>query len=290
MFFGAAQGAIFSNPLEIPNLFEAPFHIMMRIGLLLLSTFFIIAILHENLEAFKNSSDYSGFFVRTLLVIGLLILYDRVFIWIVYGMDLASDSILPHQEFQQVADAFLKQPFSWKHPWKFTSDFTITLMNYVTYLFAAMILGALLFVRFALLALLYVIGPMVAGIGIYKGTSQGLSAWLRSLIATSSWKLLLAILMKVVSTMNLVGVHAGEQTNLLSVLVANTTFIVLFIMVPVIANQFISGGSISSVGSVTLGAMTAVFNRYVVRPMFDPRKQKAPRPSGASRQGGFGRP
>jgi hypothetical protein len=285
MFFGAGQGSIFVNPLQIPSLFETPYHIMLRIGLLLFSTFFVVAILHENLQALKNNSDYTGFFVRTLLVIGLLILYDRLFVWVVYGMDLASDAILPHQEFQQVADAFLNQPFNWKHPWKFASDFTVTLVNYITYLFAAMILGALLYVRFALLALLYVIGPMVAGIGIYKGTSQGLSAWTRSLVAVSSWKLLLAVLMKVVSTMNLVGVYAGERTNLLSVLVANTTFIVLFVMVPVVANQFISGGSLSSVGSVTLGAMTAVVNRYVVRPMFDPRKPRLPNPGSPGRGG-----
>ena len=113
-FFSANQGFLFTNVLQIPNLFEQPYQTMARIGLILFSILFIVAILHENFQALKNKSDYTGLFIRVLLVAGLLIVYERFFVWIVYGADLVSNAIMPHEEFQEVIKAFLKQPLSWK--------------------------------------------------------------------------------------------------------------------------------------------------------------------------------
>lgn len=266
MFAGFNHGFLFTNVLQIPNLFEQPFALLMRLSFVLFSFFFIAAVLHENVQAMKGQSDYTGLFIRVILIIGLLIIYDRFFTMIVYGMDLLADSILPHEEFQQTAKAFFDAPFDWKYFWKFDQRISLAVMNYVTYAIAGAVLGANFILRFALLSALYLIGPIVAGMAVYKVSSRGLEAWIRSLVAISAWKVLLAILMKVISVMNLTAIYASEDTNFLVVLTANIVFIVLFILVPIMTNQFVGGPGIGGLGSVVLGTVAALTGRYLIRP------------------------
>ncbi len=281
--YSSNEGFLFTNVLQIPNLFDQPYQTMSRIGFILLSILFIVAILHENFQALKNQSDYTGLFIRVLLVVGLLILYERFFVWVVYGADLVSNAILPHEEFQEVIKAFLRQPLTWKTAWKFDLRLTATVMNYVTYAIAGALLGAIMMLRFLLLSFLYVIGPVVISVGIYKGTSQGLDTWLKSLVAISSWNIFLSILMKVVSVMNLTAIYLTDETNFMMILAANVLFIVLFVLVPFLANQFVSGKNISSLGSIALGAFTAIATRVIVRPM-----TQAPKPGKTNPGGGAG--
>jgi len=276
--FNANDGFLFTNVLQIPNLFDQPYQTMSRIGFILLSILFIVAVLHENFQAFKGQSDYTGLFIRVLLVVGLLILYERFFVWVVYGADLVSNAIMPHEEFQEVIKAFLKQPLTWKTAWKFDLRLTATVLNYVTYAIAGALLGAIMMLRFLLLSFLYVIGPIVISIGIYKGTSQGLSAWLTSLVSISSWNILLAILMKVVSVMNLTSIYLTEDTNFMMILAANVLFIVLFVLVPLLSNSFVSGKSLGGLGSIALGTFAAIATRYVIPKT--PASSKPGNPSG----------
>ena len=270
--YSANEGFLFTNVLQIPNLFDQPYQTMSRIGFILLSILFIVAILHENFQALKNQSDYTGLFIRVILVVGLLILYERFFVWVVYGADLLSNAVMPHEEFQEVIKAFLKQPLTWKTAWKFDLRLTATVLNYITYAIAGALLGAIMMLRFLLLSFLYVIGPVVISIGIYKGTSQGLNTWLKSLVSISSWNVFLAILMKVVSVMNLTAIYLTDETNFMMILAANVLFIVLFVLVPFLSNQFVSGGNLSGLGSIALGAFTAIATRVILRPIIQPPK------------------
>lgn len=275
--FNANDGFLFTNVLQIPNLFDQPYQTMSRIGFILLSILFIVAVLHENFQALKGQSDYTGLFIRALLVVGLLILYERFFVWVVYGADLVSNAIMPHEEFQEVIKAFLRQPLTWKTAWKFDLRLTATVLNYVTYAIAGALLGAIMMLRFLLLSFLYVIGPVVISVGIYKGTSQGLSSWLTSLVSISSWNILLAILMKVVSVMNLTSIYLTEETNFMMILAANVLFIVLFMLVPLLSNSFVSGKSLGGLGSIALGTFAAIATRYVI-----PKIPASPKPGNPS--------
>lgn len=264
---------LFTDPLHLPNLLEPSYALMARISFYVLSTFFIVATLHESLQVMTNESNYAGLFVRSLLVLSLLILYERFFIWIVYGMDLIAEAIMPHEEFQGVIKVFFNQPLDWKYLWKLDARISMTVMNYITYSLAFSIFGALMIIRYALLGVLYILGPLVISIGIYKATSEGLSAWMRSLVAIGSWKLLFSILMKVISTMNLQAAYLGVDTvNGFIILMINLAFLVLFIMVPFLTSQFIAGKSIGAVGSVTLGAATALTSRFMMQLMIPSKK------------------
>ena len=152
------QQFLFTNALQIPNLFTAPFDVTFRLGFVIFSVMLIAAILHENLQALKGKSDFTGLFLRVLVVTALLVIYERFFVWIVYGMDLLSKSVLPENEFKEVLQAVF-QDIGAKKDFgilKFLS--IITTLNFITYAIALALLGVLTWLRFIFLALLYVIG------------------------------------------------------------------------------------------------------------------------------------
>ncbi len=271
------QGFLFTNVLQIPNLFESAYATTAAAGAIIFPLMFIVAVLHENLLAMKDRSDYTGLFVRVVLVVGLMILYERFFVWVVYGTDLLAKGILPHEEFQEVIKAVFREITQKKDLGGFDTRIILTVLNYLTYIVALVTLGILNWLRFVFLALLYVFGPVLIAFGVYKATSQGLVFWIRSLVSVSLWTVVLSILMKVISVMNVIAVYLPEETNSAAVIAANVLFILLFISVPLISNQVTSGGSISGLGSAVVGLGTAFVARYVTTSA----KGSAPNPAQA---------
>ena len=283
------QGFLFTSALQIPDLFSGPFAITSRLGFLVFSVMLIAALLHENLQAFRGKSDFLGLFVRVLIITSLLVIYNTFFTWIVNGIDLLSQSVLPQDEFKQVLGAVFqnigaKQDFG---VLKFLS--IITTLNFITYAVALALLGVLTWLRFIFLSLLYVMGPVLIGFGVYKATEEGLLFWLRSLVAVSSWTFVLSILMKVISSMNLTAVYSPQAANSASVLAANLLFIILFISVPLLSHQITRGGSLNVLGTAMVGLGTAFVARFVTRSVIHrPNSSHPPKsepPKGAGNPG-----
>ena len=269
------QGFLFTNVLQIPDLFSSAYTVTASAAAVLFPLMFIAAVLHENFLAMKDRSDYRGLFIRTVLVVGLMILYQEFFTWIVYGTDLLAKAILPHEEFQQVIKTVFREITEKKDLGGFDTRIILTILNYLTYIAALIALGVLNWLRFVFLSLLYVFGPVLIACGVYKATSHGLVYWLRSLVAVSLWTVVLSILMKVISGMNLTAVYLPEQTNAAAVIAANVLFILLFISVPLISHQITSGGSMGGMGSAVVGVGTAFIARYAARSAQLPKNKPA---------------
>lgn len=278
----AADHFLFTNALQIPSLFAAAFDTTMRVGFMLFSVMFVVAILHENLQGFNDNSDYTGLFIRTILVLALLILYVEFFTWIVYGMDLLSKAVLPEEEFKDVIRQIFQDIGNGKDLGILKFFSILTAMNFVTYAVALALLGVITWLRFVFLSLLFVTGPILIGIGIYKEASQGLRFWLKSIISIASWSVVLSILIKVISAMNLTSIYHPQETNTAAVLAANILFILLFISVPVIAHQMTSGGTMSGLGSAVMGIGTA----YLARAM-TAYKPRASAPAAHNSKGNY---
>jgi MFS family permease len=271
---------VLTDPLQIPRIFASSFEITSRLGFIVFSGMFIAAILHENLMSFKGAQEYEGLFLRIVLVISLLIIYERFFTWVVEGLDLISRGILPQEEFKNVLKEVFKELIDKKDLGKLNFFIVITALNYLTYALAFVMMGLLVWLRFIFLSLLYIIGPILVGASVYKQTAQGLGFWLRSLISVSLWNVVLSALMKVISTMNITSIYAPSETNQAAVLAANFLFIVLFVSVPLISHQITSrSGSISGIGSAVIGIATAYAGKYV----FSHRGKK----DGSQYQGGL---
>jgi len=274
----ANQGFLFTNVLQIPDLFTSAYGVTATAASVIFPLMFIVAVLHENFLAMKDRSDYKGLLIRTILVVGLMILYERFFVWVVYGADLLAKSILPHEEFQEVIKTVFREITEKKDLGGFDTRIILTVLNYLTYIVALIALGVLNWLRFVFLSLLYVFGPVLIAFGVYKSTSQGLVFWLRSLVAVSLWTVVLSILMKVISVMNVTAVYLPQETNAAAVIAANVLFILLFISVPLISHQITSSGSISGLGSAVVGIGTAFIAKYAVTPHRS--SQTRPAPSG----------
>ncbi|MFA5167593.1 MAG: hypothetical protein WC530_03580, partial [Candidatus Omnitrophota bacterium] len=192
------QGFLFTNVLQIPDLFTSAYGVTASAAAVIFPLMFIVAVLHENFLVMKDRSDFKGLFIRVVLVVGLMILYERFFVWIVYGTDLLAKAILPHEEFQEVVKTVFREITEKKDLGGFDTRIILTILNYLTYIVALIALGVLNWLRFVFLSLLYVFGPVLVAFGVYKSTSQGLVFWLRSLVAVSLWTVVLSILMKVI--------------------------------------------------------------------------------------------
>ncbi len=269
------QGFLFTNVLQIPDLFSSAYGVTASAAAVLFPLMFISGVLHENFQAMKGRSDYIGLFIRTILVVGLMILYERFFVWIVYGTDLLAKAILPHEEFQEVIRTVFREITEKKDLGGFDTRIILAILNYLTYIIALVALGVLNWLRFVFLSLLYVFGPVLIAFGVYKSTSQGLAFWLRSLVSVSLWTVVLSILMKVISVMNVIAIYLPEETNAAAVIAANVLFILLFISVPLISHQITSGGSMSGIGSAVVGAGTAFIARYITTPAQFPKNKPA---------------
>lgn len=275
---------LFTNALQIPSIFSEPFDTTFRISFLIFSVMLIVAILHENIQALKGESDFIGLFMRTILILSLLLIYERVFIWVVYGMDLLAKAIMPEEEFKQVVQAVFREVKD-KKDFGLLKFFSImTVLNFITYSVALALLGVMNWLRFVFLSLLFVLGPILAGFGIYKSTSQGLQFWIKSLISVSLWVVVFAILMKVIATMNLTSIYLPQETNSASVFAANILFILLFISVPLISHQITSSGSLSGLGSAVIGLGTAFVTKNLIS--HRPNKYNA-KPNTTHSQGGY---
>jgi len=278
------EQSLFTNALQISSLFSASFETTFRIAFLIFSLMFIVAILHENIQSLRGQSDYIGLFIRTMLILSLLLLYDRFFTWIVYGTDLLAKAILPEQEFKQVLQSVFQEVGA-KKDFGLLKFFSImTVLNFITYAVALALLGVINWLRFIFLSLLFVFGPILIGFGVYKSTSQGLQFWIKSLVSVSLWSVVLSILMKVISTMNLAAIYLPKETNSASIFAANILFILLFISVPLISQQITSSGTLSGLGSAVIGIGTA----FVTKNVLSQKPSKPDMRSGSARsQGGY---
>src|SRR3989338_7957920 len=275
---------LFTNALQIPDLFSSPVETTMRLAFILFSLMLPVSILHENIQSIKDSSDYPGLFIRAVLVLGLLLVYQRFFTWIVYGTDLLAKAILPEEEFKEVVRQVFQEIGKGKDLGILKFFSIMTTMNFITYAVALALLGVITWLRFVFLALLFVVGPILIGVAVYKEVSQGLRFWVKSLISVSSWTVVLSVLMKVISVMNLTSIYLPQETNTASVFAANILFILLFISVPIIAQQITSGGTLSGLGSAVIGIGTAFIARTITsqRPRF-----KKPDPGTSGNKGGY---
>jgi hypothetical protein len=198
-------------------------------------------------------------------VISFLIVYDRVFTWIVYGFELLSDAILPEQEFREVLTQVFRAFDEERDLGIFGFLSVLTVINLISYSVALSLATVLGWLRFIFLSLLYVIGPLVGAFAVFRPGRSGISFWFRSMVSVSAWTVVLSLLMKVISTMNLTAVYQPEDTNQAAVLAANLLFILLFIFVPVITHQITSGGTVNSTASAVLGIGTAFITRHIAR-------------------------
>ncbi len=251
---------LFTDVLQIPTLFEGLHASVQQIAFLLVLPILIMAVLHENLIQMEGEGNYAGLFVRVLVVLGLLILYKSFFIMITHGMDLLSKTIMPDQEFNHVVKTIFTEIQKNKDfgVFNFFKAALINTISYSTYLLTYIAYTILIWLRFMLLSVLYVAGPILIVFGIFPKTAGALHSWLKSLIQISAWIVTLSLLVRTASYMDLMSIYSLDNVNTVSIVTANVLFVLLFVFTPAITSALISEGSIGNIGSTMIGIGTSV--------------------------------
>ena len=250
---------IFTDVLQIPALFEALYVSTSRIAFLLVLPVMVMAILHENTVQIEGRGNYTGLFVRLSLILGLLIIYKPFFSAITYGTDLLGKAIMPENEFTNVIQTMFTQirkntDFG---IFNFFKGALINTITYLTYLFTYIAYTVLIWLRFMLLSLLYVAGPILIVFGIYHKTSGPLHSWMKSLFQVSFWIVTLSLLVRIISYMNLLAIYNLDKVNTISIVTANVLFVLMFVFTPAITSTLITEGSIGTIGSTMIGIATS---------------------------------
>lgn len=250
---------IFTNALQIPSLFEGLYASIQHIAFLLVLPVLGIAILHENTMQIEERGNYSGLFVRLMLVLGLLIIYKKFFVSITYGTDLLGKSIMPDDEFDRILKSVFTEVRQDKDfgIFSFLKGSILSTTTYITYLLTLIAYTVLIWLRFMLLSLLYIAGPILIVFGIYHKTSGALGAWMRSLFQIAAWTVTLSLLVRIASYMNLTAIYNIENVNTISVITANVLFVLLFVFTPAITSSLVSEGNIGNIGSTMIGVATS---------------------------------
>lgn len=265
---------LFTNVLQIPDLFQGIYLSVRHIAFLLVLPVLGAAILHENVMQLEDKNNYTGLFVRLVLVLGLLLIYDRFFTMVTYGTDLLSKSIMPEREFDQVIKSIFTEIKAYKDLgiFNFFKGAMISGVTYITYLLTYVAYTVLIWLRFMFLSLIYMTGPILIVFGIYPKMSGALNSWMRSLFQVSFWIVTLSLLVRIASYMNLLAVYHIQNVNTVSIVTANVLFICLFVFTPMITSSLISEGSIGTVGSTMIGAATATTYSLIKKVSFSKAK------------------
>ena len=253
---------IFTDVLQIPAIYDPLYLSISRISFLLVLPVMAMAILHENTLQIEGRGNYTGLFVRLGLVMSLLIIYKQFFSTVTYGTDLLAKTIMPDDEFSRVLQTMFTQVRS-NADFGIFNFFKAALINsvtYITYLLTYIAYTVLIWLRFMLLSLLYIAGPIFIVFAIYHKTSGPFASWMKSLFQVSFWIVTLSLLVRIASYMNLVAIYNLDHVNTISVVTANVLFVLMFIFTPSITSGLITDGSIGHVGTTMIGiATTASF-------------------------------
>jgi hypothetical protein len=191
-----------------------------------------------------------------IFIISLLIMYNVVWNWLEAVIHGIATAIMPADE----VTTFFKTLFSQTAPKISIWDLNL---NLVLAAAAAAIAGIAAWIiewlRFLLLAFMYLVGPIVISLSIIPPLRPLLKAWIRDTIEIMSWLITLAILYQILNTIMSSYVNFPSLSNTDPVVMAAILilFIILVILAPLLTGKLYKGG-MGALGSIASAATTMI--------------------------------
>ncbi len=218
-----------------------------------------LEVIHQNIRAMEGRNSYTNLFIRLGLVFVGLLLYDRIFDFMVKTSTIIEYSILSIDRWSELL-AQLAQFFETR---KVT--FVTSLPLIFTWLasFLAILAQSIMYwVRYCLLSVLYFIGPIAFVFNIFEPTSFLPKAWFKNVIQLSLWPVVMKIIVRVMLELQVMTYLTSANTNLdvLTLVGINSTFVVMVVLSPYFTDHFISGqtfGPFAVMASTLISTKTA---------------------------------
>lgn len=248
--------------LNVPLGASVYFNITKAVALALLLPIFVISILTEQLKSLKEEKpEYMSIVYTTILITFSLVLYQHIFMKIVAlceSIGFAVFSLEDSYKFKAFLEQMKPEP---------VGIFSINVETLTAGMLTAVaVVAETLFnlFRFALLSLLYIIGPIVLVFGIFSPTRKLLKGWFINVFQISFWVVTLRILQAVSLSTRIMELMSGEVPgDSISVdrIFLSLLYIGLIILTPALTSKLISGQNIGTLASAALAVTTYLGSR-----------------------------
>jgi hypothetical protein len=218
---------------------------------------FIIFLFAMAIRLFLNEEKgYMKEIFYMIFIMSLLIMYNTIFLWLNSVCDGIAHAIMPANEIS----LFLKSILNWKHPG--INFLQLSMSGFAAtsaLVLASIAIWILEWLRYILLAFMYLVGPITISLSIIPPLRPFLKAWIKDTIEIMSWFIVTAVLFQVFNTVLSTGNTYPSLQNLDPLAVAGiyTFLVVLIILTPYLTSKLYQGGmgalgSIASYATISL--------------------------------------
>lgn len=214
------------------------------------------ALIQEQRRAVSGGSDFSRILYHLLFYVGLLAGYHFFFGWLLDAAQNLGDLFLQDDQVSAMAEKMYQNFQNWNlGSIQLAKAILVGIVAYITY-FAAFIVFMLFFLaRYMILAMLFVLGPVVLAFSVWDATSR-FKIWLILTVQAALWTVVLKFIMAVSLGLALDQIYATSQNNLFFVIAANILFVYMLIKTPAITSTIVGGASFGFLASEIIGQTT----------------------------------
>jgi hypothetical protein len=249
--------SFFVDPLSMPQTTLGVYAgVAKSIAYILFGGFFTFAIITKQIKliAGKDVDLKETLWKAGLIMVGL-VLYNYIFLKIIAMNEVISMSLIDLEDFGKFTTVLKNQ----------LTDSSISLINFnvgnaiaTMFLFISTIAEEiLLHLRYVILAILYIIGPLALVAGILPSTVALTKGWFKTLLQVSFWIIILRIIQTTMLSINIEQALGGNSSFLEYGFVAVLLTIMTF-MVPIISEKLLSGANMGMMAGVAMGAMAGI--------------------------------
>jgi hypothetical protein len=243
------------DPASIPQIMQIYFGVIQPLALVCALALSALGILEENTRIFTGQTpNYAGHIFKVVAVFIGIFMYKTIFLSIVCLFQVISFLVFSMEDWGRIQ--VILNNFQ-------VSGSLLTISIDKVFLFGAKYLSTLIeeifmVVRYAFLSVLYMIGPFAFVFALYNKTSGIIKGWFKNVFEISFWIVVLRILQSVYACAGMLGINSPDSIPPSQYLILTVTYIVLVILVPVITSKIVSGGLLSPLASIAIGAATSL--------------------------------
>jgi len=214
------------------------------------------SLIQEQRRAASGGSDFSRIFYRLIFHVAVLSGYHFFFTWAIDATQAIGDLFLQDREISGLTDSMYRQFASWNlGPVRLGQTVLVGLVAYVTYLFAFVLFMIFFLARYMILALFFVVGPLVIAFSVWEATSR-FRVWLVGLVQVASWIVVMKFIIAVSLSLSFDKIYGTDQINLIYVIAANILYVVMLWSTPAIASVLVGSAGLGFLGSIIVGVAT----------------------------------
>ncbi len=207
------------------------------------------ALIQEQRRAASGASDFTRVLYRLLFFVGVLAGYSFFFGWIINAAQALGDLFLQDDQVSALAEKMYESFVSWNlGKMQLAKAVLVGIVAYITYLAAFIVFMLFFFARYMILAMLFVLGPVVLAFSVWEVTAR-FRIWLMLTIQAALWTVVLKFIIAVSLGFALDEIYGSGQANLIFVIAANILFVYLLIKTPAITSTIVGGASFGFLAS-----------------------------------------